>query len=244
MRLILDKPRSAALNMAIDEMLMHSPPCLRIYSWEVPSISIGYFQDVAEAVRGFQCEKRNIPVVRRITGGGLVFHGDDLTFSLSLKPDNSFLPKDVKQSYLKVAEAVRVGLKDSYPGLDYAECRERSRPFSTHARQADRICFQEPSCYDLMWNGKKIMGASQRRFRASLLHQATVFLPENKQTLIEKIIDGFKRSWKISFEHRPLTEAELEKAKKIGEDRYFSSEWAFDPDYPIDIKFQQKYISS
>ena len=222
MRLILDGSRPATSNMAIDEMLMKSAPCLRVYAWDKPSISIGYFQNVEETAKRFRCEQKNIPVVRRLTGGGLVFHQNDLTFSLVVA-ENSFLPRNVKDSYLKVTEALRIGLKDSYPGLDYAPCNDTS----VRESQKERICFEKPSCYDLLWKGKKVMGASQRRLNGGILHQSTVFLEEGAKTLAEKIIRGFEQSWKISFEEKPLTDSELREAEKIEAERYASSSWAF-----------------
>ena len=114
MRLILDMAHSATFNMAADEFLTGQQsrsdqlPTLRIYFWNAPSISIGYFQDVAKTARRFQTGGKKPTVVKRITGGGLVQHGSDLTFSLILKKNNPFLPSDVKMSYLKVNEALRL----------------------------------------------------------------------------------------------------------------------------------------
>ena len=230
MRLIIDEPRRASLNMAIDEMLMQeAAPCLRIYFWARPSISIGYFQSVAETARLFQCEKKNIPVVRRLTGGGLVHHHRDLTFSVILRSDNPFLPRDVKGSYLKVTEALRTGLTDIYHGLDYAKCEDAS---ATRVKQKERICFEKLSCHDLLWNGRKVMGASQRRLHGVILHQSTVFLDEDKAALAAKITQGFEKNWKISFREGPLTEGEIKKGREIETRRYSSSQWAFDACLP------------
>lgn len=225
MRLILDAPRDAALNMSIDEMLMQQgEACLRIYFWERPSISIGYFQNVEEIARQFKCEKKNIPVVRRITGGGLVFHGNDLTFSLVLRSDNPYLPRYAKESYLKVTEALRIGLRDSYPGLDYAPCQEAP---ATRIKQTERVCFEKPSCYDLLLKGKKVMGASQRRLNGMILHQSTVFLGEARQRIAKKIIRGFEMNWKLTFREELLTEREIGRAAEIKAERYSSKQWAF-----------------
>ena len=224
MRLILDEPRDAFMNMAVDEMLMGSAPCLRVYFWDQPSISIGYFQDVAATAQLFQCAKKNIPVVRRLTGGGLVSHGNDLTFSLVLASDNAFLPRDVKASYLKVTEALRAGLKDTYQELDYARCKDLG---AQRKRQTERVCFEQPSCYDLLFNGKKVMGASQRRLNGVILHQSAVFLDMGRGELTKKIIQGFEKNWKLSFEERPLTPEEIGRAERINEERYSSKFWAF-----------------
>ena len=177
-RLILDPPRSAALNMALDEFLMRSqgsseaPPVLRFYSWAEPAYSAGYFQNVDEIVKRFQCEKKHIPVVRRLTGGGLVRHGDDITFSLSVKGDSPFFAGAVKDSYLKVNEALRRGMKPLYAQIDYADCKS----IPSAKGEKERICFESPSCYDLLLGGKKIVGASQRRKDGAILHQSSIFL--------------------------------------------------------------------
>ena len=134
------------------------------------------------------------------------------------------MPLNIKESYLKVTEALRLGLKDFYPDLDYAPCKDLK---ATHERQKSRICFEEPSCYDLLWNGKKVMGASQRRIGSAVLHQATVFLKEDGKSLAKKIIAGFEKSWKVSFEERGLMENEKREALKIEAERYSSTEWAF-----------------
>lgn len=228
LRLILDAPRSATLNMAIDEFLMHSPCAgqagvLRFYSWDHPSVSIGYFQKVGDAVKRFDAVNKGIPVVRRISGGGTVLHGDDLTFSLSIATENPFFPTDVKSSYLRINEAVRTGLKELHPKLDYADCRT----VPTGKRQAgERICFEAPACYDLLLSGKKILGASQRRIGKELLHQSSLFLKEDRSRLIRAIVKGFETLWKVELKEKPLGPEELEQAKELEGRRYASVEWA------------------
>ncbi len=73
-------PRSAAMNMAIDEALLESAaaPSIRFYRWESPALSFGYFGRFADvADKASECD-----LVRRWTGGGIVFHGEDLTYSI------------------------------------------------------------------------------------------------------------------------------------------------------------------
>ena len=224
-RLILDEPRSASLNMAVDEFLMLSQsgegaaPVLRFYSWDKPSVSIGYFQKVEEAAKKFE----GVPVVRRISGGGTVQHGKDLTFSLSIPVKNPFFPADVKSSYLRINEAVRTGLKELYPKLDYADCRT----VPAGKRQGGgRICFEAPACYDLLLSGKKVLGASQRRIGKDLLHQSAMFLGGDRARLIDGIVNGFRSLWKADLQERPLSREELLKAGELERKRYDSAEWA------------------
>ena len=228
-RLILDPPRHAALNMAIDEVLMKSqnfpdtPPVLRFYSWLGPAYSVGYFQNVAEIVKRYSCEKKNISVVRRITGGGIVIHGQDLTFSLAVKSSSPFFSGAAKDSYLRVNEALRVGLKPLHPKIDYADCKS----IPSGRGGGNRVCFETPSCYDLLLDGKKIVGASQRRKNGVILHQSSVFLEGDRRNLILKILEGFKETWKIIFLEKSLSDEELMSAKVKANERCRAKEWAY-----------------
>ena len=227
-RLILDPPRSAALNMAIDEMLMESQsspaamPALRFYSWVSPAYSIGYFQNVSEIAKRYQSKKMGLPIVRRMTGGGLVFHGQDITFSIAVKGNNPFFSGSAKESYLKANEAVRTGLKRLYPKIDYADCKS----IPSGRAKGNRVCFEAPVCYDLLLEGKKVVGASQRRKNNLILHQSSIFLEGNETTLRNHIVEGFKQNWNIDFFEEPLTPSELELANQIEKKRYTSTDWS------------------
>jgi lipoate-protein ligase A len=229
LRLVLDPPRFPALNLAIDEMLMESQrdprelPALRVYSWERPAYSIGYFQSVDETVKRYRCREKNMPVVRRITGGGLVHHGADVTFSLTLKDPNPFLPAGVKASYLKVNEAVLAGLQRAIPALDYADCKKIPSGRAGHRR----VCFESPSCYDLMLQDTKVAGASQRRKSGVLLHQSALLLKENPGKVLSCVLEGFRKAWGAVFEEKPLSAEELAAARRIERERYASPGWAF-----------------
>jgi lipoate-protein ligase A len=208
-RLILDPPRQAALNMAIDEMLVLSQasagsgPVLRLYGWEEPSITAGYFQKIDHVAKKFDAYRKGIPVARPVP--------------------SPFFSSDVKSSYLRINEAVRKGLERGYPEIDYADCRTVP---AAKGRPKERICFDSPACYDLLLHGKKILGSSQRRIGKNLLHQATLFLDADRDHLAREIVKGFGSVWKVSFKEEPLTEEELAAARRIEETRYASSDWA------------------
>ncbi|HTL70343.1 MAG TPA: hypothetical protein VL404_03535 [Candidatus Eisenbacteria bacterium] len=195
-------------------------PVLRLYRWSSPAFSIGYFQDVEKVARRFA--KERAAVVRRLTGGGLVFHDRDVTFSLVTKNPGDLLPSDVKASYLWVNEALIAGLRDLHASLDFAPCKD----VPSARAKGERICFESPSCYDVLLGKKKIVGASQRRTEGAILHQSTVFLEDDAKTVGEKIVAGFERKWGMAFEERPLDRAELGLAEAIARKRYASSEWA------------------
>ena len=228
LRLILDSAHSATFNMAADEFLMESQrdpkvsPVLRVYTWDAPAVTVGYFQEVEEVARRLKSKEKKISVVRRLTGGGLVMHGRDVTFSLLLKNNNPFLPSDVKMSYLKVNEALRLGIKELYPEMDYADCKT----VPSGRGDGERVCFEKPSCYDLLIGKQKVVGASQRRRDGVILHQSTVFLKDPIKTVTEKILKGFRELWKIDFEEKPLSGEEIKLIQKKEVERYGSPEWA------------------
>ncbi|MBI4352665.1 MAG: lipoate--protein ligase family protein [Candidatus Omnitrophica bacterium] len=224
-RLIVDGARAAGLNMAIDEVLLESQKetaslsTLRIYFWEEPSYSIGYFQSV-ERVRRRLADR---PIVRRITGGGIVLHGEDLTFSLVTKRSGFLASGDVKSSYLRINEALRHGFLPLYPGLDFVDCKT----VPSGRAKGERICFEQPSCYDLAWRGRKVVGSSQRRVGFGLLHQSSIFLKGKKEELIECLLRGFREKRGVSFEEIPLSAEELDRAGEKEKERLALSEWAY-----------------
>jgi lipoate-protein ligase A len=226
LRLIRDASRPAAANMAVDESLLRAKnPVLRIYGWSSPAISIGYFQEVKRVAE----KAKGQTVVRRLTGGGLVRHGHDVTLSLTVP--GAWLPGDVKSSYLKVNEALRTGFREMWPALDYAPCKD----VPSGRAQGERICFEAPACYDLLLGATKVVGASQRRIDGAVLHQSAIFLPADAKTVARKIVEGFERMWGASFEEEPLTEAEIAAARAIELARYSSAEWIFPANHAATI---------
>ena len=99
-RLIVHGPRDPRFNMACDEALglCAREPVLRFYGWEPPALSLGYFQDAAE-VEPFRGRLGSPPVVRRITGGGAIYHYRELTYSIVAPPGCLPLPADTAASY-------------------------------------------------------------------------------------------------------------------------------------------------
>src|ERR1700704_3179261 len=103
------EPRSAALNMAVDEALLAAAPTpiLRFYRWRQPSLSFGYFGLYAEVAS--QSKERDI--VRRWTGGGIVPHGDDLTYSVIIPKAHPFFARSSLEIYAALHDAIRRALE-------------------------------------------------------------------------------------------------------------------------------------
>lgn len=157
------EPRSAALNMAMDEALLERAtiPILRFYGWRGPSLSFGYFGRYAEVAN--QSGHRDI--VRRWTGGGIVPHGDDLTYSIIVPASHPWFARSSLDIYAEIHEAIRRSLKANDVEAILA---------SSAGRKVSEDCFANAVRADVLSNGRKIAGAAHRRTRAGLLHQGSI----------------------------------------------------------------------
>jgi len=162
-------PHGAALNMALDEALLTSDPSsaiLRIYSWAEPSISMGYFQKWAEVE---PLLPHGVQLMRRWTGGGIVDHCRDRTYSLIVPRSEGLATKRAERTYEEVHEAFRRAL--ALHGVE-AELAESCNTCDTTGVGA---CFAGGHVrHDVLRNGRKIAGAALRRNRSGLLHQGSV----------------------------------------------------------------------
>ena len=142
-----------AWNMALDEALLtnsadHDTPILRIYGWQPPCVSIGYFQSMEEEVDVLKCSNMGVDVVRRITGGGAVLHEFELTYTFITKN----YPANILESYELICEPVvlcmnRLGYNAKYVPLN-----------------------------DIVVDNKKISGNAQTRKNNTLLQHGTILL--------------------------------------------------------------------
>lgn len=170
LRLLLDDPADAAWNMAVDETLLTTAtgPCLRLYAWRPHAVSIGYFQPFAD----FADLPAGTPIVRRLTGGGAIHHGDEITFALTA--DAGTLPRDTATSYrllhdATIAALARVGIA----------ARRSDLGASGGARPGSRWCFAESGRDDVVTAAGKLIGSAQRRTlrpRDRVLHHGSIVL--------------------------------------------------------------------
>ena len=173
-RLIFDAPADGAWNMALDEALRESAgragqgSCLRFYFWNVPTVSLGYFQAYAD--RETHESSRRCPLVRRATGGGAIVHDLELTYSYATAV-GTHLGADLSALY----EAFHVGLVEELArhGIAAALCRA---PPKRPGSQEPFLCFQRRAERDVLVGDAKIAGSAQRRHRKTLLQHGSVLL--------------------------------------------------------------------
>ncbi len=246
-RLLETGENKAAKNMAIDEAIMRECPRLgmptvRFYCWLPPAISIGYFQSIADEVDLQRCKQLGVDVVRRITGGGAVFHDRELTYSFVCTEQSAVVPKNILQSYQKICNSLVIGFKEL--GLE-----ARFAPLN-----------------DIIVNGRKISGNAQTRRNGVVLQHGTVLVkvdvekmfsllrvPDEKlrgkmiesvkqrvtsieqqlgkevyfQEVADAMRTGFERNFNAELAKGALSIGEKALAEKIEKERFAAKEWNY-----------------
>ncbi len=206
------------MQMALDEVLLKevSRPTLRIYHWESPWVTFGYFQKIEEVQTSFP----SIPAVRRWTGGGMVSHGADLTFSLMIPPGEKMASESPTALYAtlhgRLAEWIRSQLLVS---VGLAGARDV---------KLGAACFQAPANDDLLIGGKKVLGGALRRSGGALLYQGSLSIydiPGWDPLLIppQRWVKAFSHSLEIKKLGAPL----LMEARELVLTRYGTDEWNY-----------------
>jgi lipoate-protein ligase A len=159
-------PGAPAANMAWDEVLLLgvgrlNAPVLRFYGWTEPAATFGYFQKFAEVASWTRLR----PLIRRPTGGGLVPHKADWTYSFAVPPGHWWFKLRAEESYRRLHEWIRDALARVQVPTELAPCCAKTAPGQ---------CFAGPEKFDLLWRGAKVAGAAQRRTREGLLIQGSV----------------------------------------------------------------------
>ena len=181
-----------AFNMALDEALLEflarlGKPVLRLYGWTEPAATFGYFQKFAEIERATLLR----PLIRRPTGGGLVPHDADWTYSLAFPAGHEWYLLRAEESYRRAHEWIQAAFtrldiptnlapqSRSSPRVEaLSEIRnDQSHLTSAATKEMPGECFVGHEKSDLLWQGRKIAGAAQRRTRAGLLIQGSVQPP-------------------------------------------------------------------
>ena len=237
-------------NMAIDEAVMLAmkedkvPPTLRLYRWNPSAVSIGTFQGMKDEVDVDFCKSQGIDYIRRITGGGAVFHDfeGEITYSIIMPKDHRLTPPDIIDSYRLLCGGV-------VKALEYLGIEGEFKPIN-----------------DVDVGGKKVSGNAMTRRHGCVLQHGTTLLdldvtlmftilkvPQEKisdkmiadvkervtsirdilgrkveiSELQEALKNGFSDALDIELVTQKLSDEEIEKAKQLAEQKYSSEAWNF-----------------
>jgi len=175
------RPLPGSLNMAVDEFLFRSlgeepTTCLRFYQWERPTASLGYGQKAARVVDPEFCRQNGIDIVRRQTGGKLVLHHREITYSVVSNDVETFTPT-LGGSYKLIARALVKGLQRM--GLA-ASLSEKAPPFYARGTMP---CFSHPAQDEIEIGGLKIVGSAQKRTGGRFLQHGSIPMNHDEELL-------------------------------------------------------------
>jgi len=219
--LLLDSgPREAGFNMALDEALLesaaaHARPVFRFYGWTDRAATFGYSQRYHEVERLTLLR----PLMRRPTGGGWVAHDADWTYSLVFPPGHWWYTLRARESY----ECVHAWIRDAFTRISVdtvlSPCCQKEAPGQ---------CFVGAERHDLLWQGRKIAGAAQRRNKLGLLIQGSVQPPPLALAKADwqKAMCGVAvEQWRVGWESLELHSVTVARAEELVRIKYSRSEF-------------------
>jgi lipoyl(octanoyl) transferase len=214
-------PHSTAMNMSIDEALLEhaTVPSIRFYRWRSPALSFGYFGRFSDVAN--HASARDL--VRRWTGGGIVFHGDDLTYSIVI-PANDKAFESSMSIYDKVHHALVNALNGIGKhavvagGVDVGGIAAAKR---TAISTSGYNCFANPVRADVMIDARKVAGAAHRRTRRGLLQQGSIQGVELENGFAERFAQGLS----ASCSEREVDRKILNRARELAQCKYETDAW-------------------
>lgn len=216
-------PHSAAMNMAIDQALLESAavPSIRFYRWPSPALSFGYFGKFAD-VASYTRER---DLVRRWTGGGIVFHGDDLTYSIAIPASDAAFSESSISIYEGIHRALCCALAETGQRAVVAGVGDpgpRNAPIRRAGiTDASYNCFAHSVCADVLIDGRKVAGAAQRRTRSGLLQQGSI----QGVDLGNGLADRFAKALSANCSERKIDEEILNRARELAHCKYGADFW-------------------
>jgi lipoate---protein ligase len=239
MRVIIEGGLDAYHNMAVDEAIAKKSkiPTLRIYQWNPPAISIGYFQSLNQEVDVGACQKLGIDIVRRITGGGAVFHDNELTYSFVIP--ESAVSENIIESYNKICNGVitglvELGIKAQFAPINDIVVGQKKISGNAQTRRYNQVLQHGTILLDVdvdkmfsillvpneKLKGKLIKNVKQRvtSVKAILGHEIGF------NTVAHAIVRGFASEFKTKFTPGSLNEEELDETAKLTK-KFMSKEW-------------------
>jgi lipoate-protein ligase A len=162
-----------ATNMAIDEAISRAvqanlvPPTLRFFGWQPACLSLGQAQP-GDDVDQVACRAAGVDVVRRPTGGRAILHTDELTYSVITPEREPRVAGTIVESYKRLSEGLLRGLM-----LMGVPTQQVERP-DEHDRDQGPVCFEVPSNYEIVFDGRKLVGSAQMRKAGVMLQHGTI----------------------------------------------------------------------
>lgn len=234
-------------NMAMDEALLNFvsrgeiDPVVRFYTWSPATLSVGYFQRLKKEIDIEKVKEKGFGLVRRQTGGRGVLHDKELTYSVIVPESHPDMPTTITEAYRVISEGLLEGFKllgfDAYFAIPSSkEEREKLK------QPRSAVCFDAPSWYELVVEGRKIAGSAQTRQKGVILQHGSLLQDVDIDELFDMFIfknDRLKEKMKKAF---------VDKAVAINDisERYISieeMEKAFEEGFKKGLNIEFKPLS-
>ncbi|MED1205157.1 biotin/lipoate A/B protein ligase family protein [Heyndrickxia acidicola] len=179
---------SPSFNMALDEALLdwHSegkiPPTIRFYGWNPATLSIGYFQKAEKEIDFDAVQRHGLGFVRRPTGGRGVLHEHELTYSVIVSEEHPEMPKTVTEAYRVISEGILKGFHGLGLEAYFAVPRTQEEKEGLKNPRSS-VCFDAPSWYELVVEGRKVAGSAQTRQKGVILQHGSILLDLDEDKL-------------------------------------------------------------
>jgi lipoate-protein ligase A len=186
-RLLITEPTDGATNMAIDEALWRgrhagtSPPTVRFFAWDPPTVSVGYGQPLDRHVDVASCRRLGVGLVRRPTGGSAIYHDGperELTYCVTATAADLGVGSDLLETYRWIARALVRGVNALGAGAEMI-------PTGRGLGPDPAFCFARTGAFEIEAGGKKLVGSAQRRLGTSFLQHGAVLLGVDAERLRE-----------------------------------------------------------
>lgn len=229
-------------NMGLDEALLEGAsrtgkPCLRFYGWNPPAVSVGYFQRLEETVNLEACKRRGVDTVRRVSGGGTVFHRSEITYSIFLPLAHPLARDSIPESFRRICGGVMEGLlilglsswfkpvNDVYAGDKKISGNAQVRKTGCLLQHGTVLLDNDAGLmFDLIRPPPEKAGAGDVKKRITSL-RAELGKPVSFAEAEAALIEGFRRALSLEY-GSPAPEAprpeEDERARILGTEKFAS----------------------
>jgi lipoyl(octanoyl) transferase len=235
LRHLPDLTADGPTQMASDEALLEAAqvPTVRLYTWQPSTVSLGYFQDFTGVTAALQARTGHIPpLVRRITGGGAIWHADEVTYALVAQV-GTHLPSQPAAIYAHLHGAIREALAARGAHLDRQTATVGDRRYASEPR-----CFASPAAEDLIFEQGKVLGSAARIRGERILIHGSLKLASNPwdgdvvsgcglaaEQAAAGLVDGISRALALPLEPGPWTTDETAARDRIRAVRYGDQRW-------------------
>jgi lipoate-protein ligase A len=246
-RLINSGFQAGAMNMALDEALLHSvangdsQPVLRFYRWRPATVTLGYAQSVVTDLDLDVCRKAGLDVVRRSTGGRAVLHDHEVTYSVIAPLNTAFFGNSVLDCYRVISEIllktlIQLGLPAQLvPG----------KPRGGNQVAVKAACFSTPSQYELLIDGRKVAGSAQKRHGQAFLQHGSIPVEMDLELLSKALKTESNNSstgllnsvgWLNQWSDKPIAIDDLEKMLEDVFAKHLQINWIYSEPSHVEMK--------